>query len=125
MACPKPAHEARVYALFLERLHQCFAELVVAHTAQERHGGAEESSGGSLVRALAAVVGGELGVRDRLARLGAALDLQDEVWVEWIPVRRRRTWGPYWRNSETFSFVTSFTSTGMFFGHGLTIDDPS
>ncbi len=47
---------------------------------QEGHGGAEEGSSG-LVRSLATVVGRKLGVSDRLARVRAPLDLQDEVLV--------------------------------------------
>ena len=47
---------------------------------QEGYRGAEESSSG-LVRSVAAVVGRKLGVSDRLARVRAPLDLQDEVLV--------------------------------------------
>src|SRR5215208_8360426 len=86
---------------------------------QEGHGGAEESSSSGLVRSLAAIVGRKLGVSDRLVRVRAPLDLQDEVLVYNPSTKTSTTFSPYSRNCETFSFVTSFTSTGMCFGTDL------
>src|SRR5919112_5229962 len=74
-------HKARIDPLIGKRPYQRPAEPVVANAAKECHARAEEGRGGGLVGPLAAVVGRETGVRDRLARGGAALHAQDEVLV--------------------------------------------
>src|SRR5918994_6805251 len=74
-------HKGRIDALIGERPYQRPAEPVVANAAKECNVRAEEGRGSGLVGALAAVVGRETGVRDRLTGLGTALHAQDEVLV--------------------------------------------
>src|SRR5215218_7902556 len=74
-------NEARIDAFFGERPYQGLAEPVVADAAEKGHAHAKEGCGGGLVGPLAAVVGRETGIRDRLAGRGTALHDQDEILV--------------------------------------------
>jgi hypothetical protein len=81
-ACLGPADAASIYAGRAQVFDQRVSEWIAAYAADHRHAAAHTGSGYGLVRALAARNGAELPAGDRLARLGMAGGLDDQIHIQ-------------------------------------------